>query len=183
MIKVLVPIANGTEEMEAIIIVDMLRRAGINVTLASSDNIVTCSKGVKIIPDVIINSISDEIEFDAIILPGGIQGTDNLSENSDLIQILKRHNSKNKILGAICAAPTILSNHKIIGNDSIITSHPSVKNLLSNYNYSENNTEVYKNIITSRGAGTAFDFALEIISKLIGSEKAEEIKKSIVLNN
>ncbi len=181
MVKVLVPIANGTEEMEAVIIIDMLRRAGIKVTVAAVEDIVTCSKGVKILPDSDIESLVDE-KFDAIILPGGLPGTNNLSENPTLIGILREHKKEGKILGAICAAPTILSDHKLISLENKITSHPSVAKNLANYDYSEDKVVFDDNVITSRGAGTAFEFSLEIIGKLIGIDKAEEIKKAIVLN-
>lgn len=178
-IRVLVPVAHGTEEMEAVIIIDMLRRSGIQVKVAGENDIITCSRGVKILPDVLIHDIHEDEEFDAIIVPGGIPGSDTLADNHDLADIIERHKAKNILFGAICAAPMVLTRNKLIGDDCEITSHPSVKSMFVNYKYIEEDVVVSDNIVTSRGAGTAFDFALEIIRLLVSKEKALEIKNSI----
>lgn len=182
MIKVLVPIAEGTEEMEAVIIIDMLRRADILVYVASDSETVKCSRGVIIKPDISIEQIQED-EFDAIVLPGGQPGTDNLSKNQNLISILKKHKNKNKLIGAICAAPKILVENNIIDRDTSITSHPSIAGILKDFDYSEKDVLVSDNIISSRGAGTAFQFALKIIAFLINKEKADEIQKSILFKD
>ena len=182
MIKVLVPIAEGTEEMEAVIIIDMLRRADILVYVASDSETVKCSRGVNIKPDISFEQIQED-EFDAIILPGGLTGTDNLTKNQNLISILKKHQIRNKMIGAICAAPKILIQNNILEKGTSITSHPSIEGMLKGYNYLNNDVVVSNNIISSRGAGTAFKFALKIISLLVSNEKADEIKKSIILTD
>lgn len=181
-IKVLIPVAHGSEEMEAIIVIDMLRRAGISVKVAGENDIITCSRGVKILADSLIEDIELDDEFDAIVIPGGAVGTQRLTENEHLRKIIALHNSKGKLIGAICAAPTLLSEHKLISTDTMITSHPSVKSQLDSYNYKDDIVVEDKNIITSRGAGTAFDFALAIINRLINRETSLKITNDIVYN-
>lgn len=177
---VLIPIARGSEEMECVIVVDMLRRAGIKVIIVSDLDIVTCSRGVKIIPDILFENLEKDETFDAIVLPGGAVGTENLKTNSALEDILINHFRQGKLIAAICAAPTILAFHNIINNGVEITSHPSVKKQLIEYDYKEEKVVVSDNIITSRGAGTAFDFSLTLIEKLVGKDKAKEVSSSIV---
>ncbi len=177
----LVPIAHGTEEMEAIIIIDILRRAGIMVKVAGDNEIVTCSRGLKIIPDELIDNIDINSEFDAVILPGGSKGTDNLIKNFHLSEILKKHHERGALIGSICAATTVLSEFGLLNPDNKITSHPSVKNQLDNYYYVEDNVVYNNNIITSRGAGTAFIFALNIVEILISPDIAKKIAIDIVL--
>jgi DJ-1 family protein len=179
-IRVLLPIAQGTEELEAITVIDLLRRAGISVIVSGDADIITCSRGVKIIPDTLLDSINELDEFDAVILPGGGLGTKNLMENSHLEKLLKCQKQKGKLIAAICAAPTILDAHHLINEDNAITSHPSVENILKNYNYREENVVIDGNFITSRGAGTAIDFALAIIERLVDSDTAERVAKEIV---
>ncbi len=179
-IKALVAVAQGTEEMEAVIIIDLLRRAGINVKVAGDTEIVTCSRGVKIIPDTVLQHIDEDIVFDVVILPGGAEGSNRLSQNDYMIKILNRHLEKKKLIAAICASPLILSDHKMLDNSMMITSHPSVKEHLTKYNYVEEDVVTDGNIMTSRGAGTACDFALSIIAYLAGKEIASNVAQQIV---
>ena len=94
-VKILVPVANGTEDMEAAIIIDMLRRAGIQVKVAGENEIITCARGIKLIPDLLLESINEDDEYDAIVIPGGQQGVFNLNRNEYLLSILKKHKEKN----------------------------------------------------------------------------------------
>lgn len=178
--KVLVPLAQGTEEMEAVVIIDLLRRAGFYVKTAGEHEIITCSKGVKILPDIILGSVDPDETWDAVILPGGAQGVDNFINNEHLAQILIKHNEKGRIIGAICAAPLVLSHLKILNNHSIITSHPSVMDQLKQYNYLDELVVMDKNIITSRGAGTSIEFALYFIRKFAGDDVAEKVASQIL---
>ena len=178
--KVLIPIAQGTEEIEAVVVIDILRRSGINVKVAGETEIVTCSRGVKIIPDVLIEKILLEEDYDAIILPGGSTGVENLLKNTHLEDVLKNHSGKNKIIAAICAAPTILSFYNLIPRGRRLTSHPSVRSQLQQYNYLEDKVVHDDNIITSRGAGTAFEFAFWLVEVLLDTETALKIAKDII---
>ncbi len=177
---VMVPIAQGTEEMEAVIIIDLLRRAGLRVDVVGEANITTCSRGIKIIPDMFYEDIDENTIYDAIILPGGKQGVENLYRNTNLQDILSKHYENNGIIGAICAAPTLLYDLKLLKANTSLTSHPSVQSVFENYNYSENNVVISNAIITSRGAGTAIDFALQLIDILADSETADRVKAEIV---
>ena len=178
--KVLVPIAQGTEEMEAIIVIDLLRRSGISVKVASEGEITTCSRGIKIIADTLLDKISTDERFDAIVLPGGAEGTENLLNNSHLEDLLKSQKEKEGLIAAICAAPTILATHNLLNPETVITSHPSVKNQLTQYKYLEEKVVFSGNFLTSRGAGTAIDFALALIEILVSVEKAKEISMAIM---
>ncbi len=177
---VLVPIAQGSEEMECVIVIDMLRRAGIKVVVVSDLDIVTCSRGVKIIPDILFRNMEQNETFDAIVLPGGAEGTENLKNNTFLEEMLKKHYESGKIIAAICAAPSILAYHSIVDIGLPITSHPSVKNQLSEYDYQEKKVVICDNVITSRGAGTAFDFSLTLIEKLVNADKVREVASAII---
>ncbi|MCO6466700.1 MAG: DJ-1/PfpI family protein [Bradyrhizobiaceae bacterium] len=177
----LVPIANGSEEMEAVIVIDMLRRAGVDVTVAGDGDMVTCSRGIRIVPDIAIDDIADDDEFDIIVLPGGSQGVQNFIENDALRQILARHRTRRKPLGAICAAPLVLHEYGLLRGDAKITSHPSCETELSPYNYSTDRVVEDMGIITSRGAGTAFEFALELIRRFVDEATARRVSTDIVL--
>ncbi|MFP4367949.1 MAG: DJ-1 family glyoxalase III [Bacteroidota bacterium] len=178
--KVLVPIANGTEEMEAVILIDMFRRAGLDVTIAGEDHDMVCSRGVILKPEKLIKDISSDMYFDAVVLPGGAEGTRNLGANSHLISIMENTKNQDGIIGAICAAPKILSDSGFLEKGSKATSHPSVKNELGECEYTENRVERHGNVFTSRGTGTAFEFASAIISELVSKEKSEEILEAII---
>ncbi len=178
--KVLVPIASGSEEMEAVVIIDLLRRSGCLVIVAGESELITCSRGVKIVPDKLIDQIDENEEFDAIVLPGGGPGTERLSENEHLNNLLKNHSENNKLTGAICAAPTILHKNNLLKESDKITSHPGVKLQLIKYVYTENTVETSRHFFTSRGAGTTIQFSLKIIEKLYDKEKADKIAAEIV---
>jgi 4-methyl-5(b-hydroxyethyl)-thiazole monophosphate biosynthesis len=182
-IKVLVPIAQGTEEMEAVTIIDILRRAKISVKLAGENEIITCSRGLKVIPDILLDSIEDDDEFDAIIIPGGIEGVNNLRNHDIFNDVLLRHNKKEKFIGAICAAPIILYSAKIISKDTKITCNPLVANQLEGFDILESPVVLHENIITSQGAGTAIEFSLKIVELLVNKETAQNIAKSICFFN
>jgi DJ-1 family protein len=177
---VLVPIAHGTEEMEAVIIIDILRRADINVIVAGDNSIVACSRKVKILPDCLLDEISEDAEFSAIILPGGAAGVKNLSKSRTLASLIKKLADRQGIIGAICAAPSLLHQYKLLPDR--FTSHPSIKESLKGGEYSEDNVVISGNFISSRGAGTAFEFALSLVSLLKGESQAGKIRSDIVLN-
>lgn len=179
---VLVPVANGTEEMEAITVVDLLRRAGISVIVAGESPMVVCSRGVRIVPDMLLEEISEEETFSAIVLPGGTRGTEALSRNEHLRRLLWAQKRRDGYIAAICAAPTILAQHRLVDPDTPLTSHPSVASQLSAYLYRTEPVVVAGRVVTSRGAGTAVAFALELVRLLRGEEAAMEVARQIVLS-
>ncbi|KAJ3330535.1 Protein deglycase DJ-1zDJ-1 [Blyttiomyces sp. JEL0837] len=179
-------ITNGSEEMEAVITIDCLRRAGIEVTVAGVDSAspVECSRKVKIVPDIALKDVKTSSPFDVIILPGGMGGA-RAFEKSPVVHALLQEFYKNdkKIVAAICAAPIALKAAKI-GQHRNITSHPSVKEELTSGGfkaYREDRVVVDGNLITSRGPGTAFDFAFAIIKALKGPKEVSHVAGGMVL--
>lgn len=177
---VLIPIAYGNEELEAVTVIDLLRRADIKVIVAGENDMVTFSRGVKIIPDVLLSEIAEYETYGAIVLPGGGQGVDNFLENEHLLEIVKYNIKKKNLICAICAAPLFLTQNKLIDETVKITSFPDVKSELNHNNYSEESVVVSGNFITSRGAGTAIDFALKIIETMTDKKTANKVAEEIV---
>lgn len=179
-ISLLVPIAHGTEELEAVAIVDITRRAGIRVRLAGESENVICSRGIRIAPDVLWRDLDDSDTFDAVVLPGGRSGTERFIESDDIMHLLRRHAAEGVLLGAICAAPLALHAAGVLPPSCALTSHPSVADRLQHYDYRPDRVVQSGTIITSRGAGTAVEFALAIVAALTGEELAREVAASIV---
>jgi len=180
MSHVLVPLAQGCEELEAITITDLLVRAGIAVTTCGLDeHAVKASRGTTIIPDTSIDKIMDET-FDLIVLPGGLPGADHLRDNLPLQSMLKKQAYENRYLAAICAAPKALAEAGLLEGKTA-TSFPGVLDALQNPNItvSKNAIEIDGKIVTSRGPGTAMDFALTLIELLEGREKRDEVERQL----
>lgn len=181
MSRVLVPLAQGCEELEAITITDLLVRAGIDVTTCGlDDQPVTASRGTTIIPNTSIDKIVND-SFDLIVLPGGLPGADHLRDNQTLQTLIKKQASANKYVAAICAAPKALAAAGVLAGKTA-TSFPGILSALqdSSITISDNAIEIDGNIITSRGPGTAMDFALALIELLEGQEKRNEVNQQLV---
>ena len=180
--KVIVLLAEGFEEIEALGTYDILIRGGIHVELVSIyDYInVTGSHGISVKCTESIKNI-EYSEYDAVILPGGMPGAKNLKENKLVIKLLKEFNENKKLIGAICAAPTVLKEAGII-NDIKLTSYPSFSDEFNKEMYMEDEVVSCKNIITSRGPATFFSFALCILERLTNKENAEKIKASMLIH-
>ncbi|NJO17896.1 MAG: DJ-1/PfpI family protein [Thioploca sp.] len=178
---VLVPLAQGCEELEAVTIIDLLRRAKITVVTAGLDeNPVKASRGVVLIPDTTLDKAIQQ-NFDMIVFPGGLPGADNLNNDPRIHQLLQAMHQQGKYTAAICAAPKILAHAGLLANKSA-TSYPGV---LENMNIPQLqfiSAPVIKDglVITSRGPGTAIDFALELIATLVGSEIRNQVETALV---
>ena len=178
--KVLVFLVNGFEEIEAMAPIDLLRRAGIIVDTVSinEDNQVTSSRKIRVLTDKTIDEINFE-NYEMIVLPGG-PGTENYMKSEKLLEKLKEF-SINRKLGAICAAPTILSALGILNGKQAICFPACEPDLIKDGAIIVNQDVVKdNNIITSRGAGTAIDFSLSLIEELLGKNKSHEIRKEIL---
>lgn len=181
--KVLVLLAEGFEMVEGLSVVDVLDRAKVNCDTASIKTVkeVKSSHGVVILADKLLDEVNLE-EYDAVVLPGGIPGALNLRDDNRVIELVKSYYNRGKIVAAICAGPIVLNKAEIL-NGKDVTSHPSVKDEFRNSNYIEDKKVVVcDNVITSRGAGTAFYFGLSILKELGYKEEAENIKKAIMLD-
>jgi protein deglycase len=179
--KVLVPIADGTEEIEAVCIIDTLRRAGAEVTVASVSGKlqVTASRGVKIAADALIGDCVGKT-YDLVVLPGGMPGATNLRDSKELIGILKSQEQEGRLYGAICAAPAVvLQHHGLIGKRKA-TCYPSCAKELSNAD-TGSRVVVDGNLVTSQGPGTAIEFALRLAELLFDKAKAVEVGKAMLV--
>ncbi len=179
--KVLVPVAQGVEEMEAITIIDVLRRAGAEVTVASVDSLsIKASKGIEFKADKLLKDCMDE-DFDLIVLPGGIPGAMNLRDSKDLEILLKRQAKAKKYYGAICASPAVVLHHHGLVTPGKVTCHPGFAQKIDNGNILESKVVVDNNCITSRGAGTACDFALALVALLYSEEMKKQVMQGLAL--
>lgn len=184
---VLVPISDGTEEIEAVCIIDTLRRAGAIVTVAAvppsgADNfdaervplLVTASRGTKLVADKTIAECQDEV-YDLIALPGGMPGAEHLRDSKALEVLLKKQQQAGRPYAAICAAPVVVLQYHNLLQGLTATCHPSLAPQLDNAVAVNSRVVVAGPCITSRGPGTAIEFALTLVAELYGMEKAMQI--------
>jgi 4-methyl-5(b-hydroxyethyl)-thiazole monophosphate biosynthesis len=175
--------AHGSEEMELVIVVDVLRRAGANVTLASVERELTCtcSRGVKVQADCALDDVSGE-QFALIALPGGMPGATHLSQCKTLMTMLEQQMAVDgRVVAAMCASPGVVLAPRGWLDSTAATAHPAfVKDLPSDAS-ANGRVVIDGDIITSRGPGTAIEFALALVEKLFGAEKAREVAGPMVL--
>mgnify|MGYP000131905274 CR=1 FL=1 len=179
---VIIPLAEGCEELEAVTLIDLLRRADITVITASlTDNaIITASRGVRLMADTTLENVIYD-DFDMIILPGGMPGTTHLNEDNHIHALIKRLYESDKVIAALCAAPLILANMGLLNNKKV-SCYPGV---LTPSDWPEiklcdEAVVIDGNIFTSRGPGTAMDFALSIIEYLTNTDTRNSVETSLV---
>ena len=168
--RALVILAEGAEEAEAVIIVDVLRRAGLETVFAALGNetVVQCSRKVR-------------IATDGLILPGGAEGARRLAASAAVGERLRRQSSEGKLVAAICAAPLAFQTHQVFAG-RMMTCHPSVASRIASYGKLERAAVVEDgNLITSQGPGTAFVFALAVVRRVMGEPRAAEVERGLVL--
>ena len=176
--RVLVLLAEGFEEIEAVTIIDVLRRADIPVTVASLTSPRVCgAHDIVVTADCLLDEVKDQA-FDAIILPGGMPGSRNLRDDARVIELLKKQKRLDKPLGAICAAPIALEAAGVLSGKRA-TSFPGYD--LPSAQYSEDRVVVDGKVVTSRGPGTAMEFALEWVKLLAGAETAEKLRRAMIV--
>jgi protein deglycase len=181
MSRILVPLAQGCEELEAITLTDLLVRAGFDITTAGlDDRPVKASRGMTLLPDTTIDAIRDEL-YDLIVLPGGLPGADHLRDNKTVRHMLKNHADNGKLIGAICAAPKALASAGLLDGRKA-TGYPGTLEALNDnrIEISHAPIEIDGRIVTSRGPGTAMDFALTLIELLGGRELRETVNAQLV---
>jgi protein deglycase len=176
-----VPVANGSEEIEAVCIIDTLRRAEIEVVVAGVPHrSIVASRGTKLTADCAIDECLDQ-EYDVIALPGGMPGAEHLRDSSALIRMLKKQQELGRLYAAICASPAVVFQpHGLLG-DRPATCHPSFAERIGNGEAIASRVVEAGNCITSQGPGTALEFSLTIVKHLAGLEKAIQIARAMVM--
>ncbi len=177
--NVLVPLTTGSEELEAVGAVNLLRRAGCEVVVAGLEEPpIVCARRLRIVPDARWADLRPE-EFDALALPGGAEGTRRFLDRPDLIAAVRALHDAGRWVAAICAAPLVLQAAGLLRGRRA-TSHPSVRERLTDPVYSEEAVVVDGRVITSRGAGTVVPFGLALVGALCGPEAAARVAREIV---
>ncbi len=178
---IVVPIATGFEEIEAVSIIDVVRRSGIEVIVAhvEAEPTVTGANGITLVCDRALEGIRSD-DIDMIVLPGGWGGTDVLAVNKTVQQLLQEMDAKKKYISAICAAPYALNAAGVLREN--FTCYPSVEEKIPGKNYLGDTQQVVydAHVMTSRGPGTAICFALHIVKRLLGDESYATLKEGIL---
>jgi len=180
MARALIPLAQGCEELEAVTVIDLLRRAGIEVVSASlDDQPVRASRGVVLLADAILDDVKDA-HYDILILPGGAGGSQLLDNDPRIHSLIHRHLDRGAYVAAICAAPQVLA-HAGALNNRRATSYPGAINPaeIPGMTYLTDAVVQDGQIITSRGPGTAMDFSLYLIELLCGRDQCQQVEASL----
>lgn len=178
MAKVLVPLADGCEELEAVTIIDLLRRAGIEVVSAGlNPGVVKASRGVQLVPDLTLDSALQD-EYDMVVLPGGMPGAAHLKSDPRILRLLKDMAAAGKYTAAICAAPMVLAEAGVLEGRQA-TSYPGFLDALPGVTVSAAAVVQDGKVLTSRGPGTAMDFALALIETLAGADKRQQVEAAL----
>lgn len=183
MVRVLIPLAAGCEELEAVTVIDILRRGGIEVTsagLGARGTPVRASRGTVLIPDTDLDDALKQ-DYDMVVLPGGLPGANHLNDDPRIRELLQRMARQEKYIAAICAAPKVLADAGLLKGRRA-TCYPGALNArqLNGVNYQESPVVQDGTLITSRGPGTALDFALALLETLAGKVKRDEVETSLI---
>ncbi|NDL64993.1 protein deglycase YajL [Acerihabitans arboris] len=185
-VSAMVCLANGSEETEAVTVIDLLVRAGVDVTVAGvgakDTQEIVCSRGVRLLADAPLAQVAGRA-FDAIVLPGGVKGAEALRDSATLIDCLRRAHRAGALVAAICAAPALVLVHHRLFPEAGMTGFPALKDRIPAARWREQRVVYDKqaNLLTSQGPGTAMEFALHIIARLLGNDKAAEVAAQLVL--
>ena len=185
MAAVVLPLAKGFEELEAVALIDVMRHGGIEVRIAYIDDslghgkVVIGANGIGIKADTALKNVISE-DFDMMVLPGGWDGTYALAEHQRVIDLVKEFKAS-KIIGAMCAAPFVLKKAGVLGSD--YTCYPGAKDEIDHPGYRDDKKVVTDgNVMTSQGPGTAVCFGLAIVERLVGKESMQAVKDGMLLD-
>lgn len=177
--KTAVLLADGFEEVEALTVVDIMRRGNVLCDMVSIKDIeVTGAHNIKVTSDKILDETI--YDYDLIVFPGGMPGATNLQKDKKVIEAVKKFNEEGKLVAAICAAPIVLAEAGIVEGKNI-TSYPGFEDELKGCNYKEEKVVVDGNIITSRGPATAMEFAYKLL-EVLGNKTYNDLKKGMLYN-
>ncbi|MBF0614786.1 MAG: DJ-1/PfpI family protein [Magnetococcales bacterium] len=180
--RVLIPLAEGCEELEAVTLIDLLRRGGVDVVTAGLDvgGPVTGSHGIVLVPDTTLDAVASE-SFDMMVLPGGLPGTTHLDADPRIHALLQRMDKEGKYVAAICAAPSVLANAGLLTGKRA-TSYPTCmpEALVPTMSYCNDPVVRDERVVTSRGPGTAMDFALTLVEILTGVENRRQVEAALL---
>jgi len=174
--RILVPLANGFEEIEAVNVIDILRRGDVDVVTAGlKEGLVEGSHKIKMLPDTTLDKI-DYLDFDGLILPGGAPGFVNLGNDERILNMAREMDRAGKVVAAICAAPSVLIKAGVLQGRRATVSPSGKAQVEACASFSEDRVVVDGNLITSRSPGTALEFALKLVEVLAGKEKMMHVK-------
>lgn len=178
--RVLLPLAPGFEEIEAVVVIDVLRRAEVEVVVAGLEaGPIEGAHGITIQTDAALADVVDG-DFDMLVLPGGIPGTTRLAEDERVLAAVRRMHAGRRTTAAICAAPTVLHAAGILAGVSV-TSHPAVRDQLGPADVSDERVVRSGTVVTSQGVGSALEFALELVRELVSDARADQLAKAMVV--
>ena len=182
MAKVIVVLAEGFEEIEAVTVIDILRRAEVEVCVAGiGEGAVKGAQGILITPDSALSAVQAE-EYDMMVLPGGSLGARNIAKDPEADRILRSFAEQEKYIGAICAAPAVLAEKGLL-EEKLATSYPGFKSKVAPHSdYQEAIVVVDENIVTSRGPATAAEFAFTLVELLVEEDTAEKLREAMLFN-
>ena len=179
MAKVLVPLADGCEELEAVTIIDLLRRAGIEVVAAGlKPGVVKASRGVQLVPDATLDAALQD-RYDMVVLPGGMPGASHLKDDARILALLKKMAAEGRYTAAICAAPMVLAEAGLLQGRQA-TSYPGFLDGVADVSVSTSAVVQDGTVLTSRGPGTAMDFALALVEVLAGGDTRRQVETALV---
>jgi len=178
--RVLVPLAAGFEETEAVTVIDVLRRGAVEVVTAGLEaGPVTGRSGIAVTPDTTLDEALDGPPFDAIVLPGGLPNAEILRDDPRVIETVSKILERGGLTGAICAAPTALERAGALAGRTY-TSHPSIENALPPDGYTDDRVVTSDRVITSRGPGTAMEFAFALLRELSGDDAVHQVNQGVL---
>lgn len=174
--KILVPLADGFEEIEAVNVIDILRRGDVDVVTAGlKEGLVEGSHKIKMLPDTTLGKI-DYRDFDGLVLPGGAPGFVNLGNDERILKMAREMDKAGKVVAAICAAPSVLIKAGVLQGRKATVSPSGKAQVEACAKFSEERVVVDGNLVTSRSPGTALEFALKLVEMLAGREKMDQVK-------
>jgi len=180
--RVLVPLAEGFEEIEATAIVDVLRRAGVEVVLAGlRPGPVRGSHGITVASDAALGDL-EPLDFDMLVLPGGMPGTTHLMEDQRVLAAVRALHERGRTTAAVCAAPLVLARAGVVSGLPV-TSHPSVRDRLGDADVRSSPRVIRAGgVVTSQGPGTVIEFALELVRELCGEAVADQLAGAMLVH-